>query len=86
MTSEERLTEIIGQLQAAGAGWADIARRLPEFRKLSHGRPAGRGVHRPWILLDEIDDYEAPPRLVRYENGVWFLKGTRTADIERTSP
>lgn len=86
MTSMDRVVEIIGQLQAAGAGWADVARRLPEFRKLSHGRPAGRGLHRPWLLLDEIDDYDAPPRLVRYENGVWFLKGTLTRDIEEATP
>ena len=86
MTTSDRVAEIIGQLEAAGAGWADIARKLPEFRRLSLGVPAGPGLHRPWLLLDEVDDYDAPPRLVRYENGTWFLKGARLIDIERSTP
>jgi len=77
-----RVAEIIGQLEAAGAGWADVARRLPEYHKHHLGRPSGRGLVRPWVLLDEIEDYEAPPRLVRYENGRWFLKGTLLRDLE----
>lgn len=86
MITMARVVEIIGQLEAAGAGWADIARRLPEYRKHRPGVPSGPGLTRPWLLLDEIEDYDAPPRLYRYENGVWFLPGTRTLDIERRTP
>lgn len=83
MITRARVGEIIGQLEAAGAGWADVARRLPEFQKLNRGVPSGPGLVRPWVFLaDEIEDYEAPPRLVRHENGVWFLKGTPYRDIE----
>jgi len=73
-----RVDEIRSTLAVAGAGWATIARALPEYKKHSLGVAAGIGVHRPWVLLDDwIENWDAPPRLVRHESGRWFLKGER---------
>lgn len=80
-----RVAEVCSALAAAGAGWADIARRLPEFSKLHLGQPLlGPGYVRPWVLLaGEHETYETPVRLIRHENGTWFIKGTYLHEIER---
>ena len=84
MITAGRVDEICSALTSAGAGWADIARRLPEYGKHSLGVPAGPGHHRPWVLLAEThEEHDAPVRLVRYENGVWFPKGAYLVDVER---
>lgn len=84
MITAGRVEEICSALRVAGAGWVDIARRLPEYRKHSLGIPSGIGLHRPWVLLDgEHEEHDAPVRLVRHENGVWFDKGTYLVDVER---
>lgn len=84
MITAARAAEIRSVLAVAGAGWATVARRLPEFERLSHGRPSGPGLHRPWVLLnDDIEDWDAPPRLVRFDTGHWFLKGERVIDFTR---
>lgn len=86
-TTPERMTEILTALTVAGAGWPDVARKLPEYQRHSLGIPSGPGVHRPWVLL--TDDYppywdtQTPVRLVRHETGLWFLKGsTYLRDLE----
>lgn len=84
MITAERVREICSALRVAGAGWPDIARRLPEFGRLSLGRPVGPGLVRPWVLLnEEHEEHDAPVRLVRHENGVWFPKGAYLVDVER---
>ena len=82
MITAGRVTELCSQLTAAGAGWADVARKLPEFQKLHHGRPSGPGIVRPWVLLEgPHEDHDAPVRLVRHENGRWFAKGTYLREV-----
>lgn len=79
-----RVAEVCSALADAGAGWAEVARQLPEFERLHRGRPAGRGVVRPWVLLaGQHESYDTPVRLVRYENGRWFIKGTYMREVER---
>jgi hypothetical protein len=71
-----RVDEITRELTEAKAGWPTVARRTPEIARLSYGRPLGPGMHRPWVLLnDYIEGYDAPPRLIKLEDGTWFLKG-----------
>lgn len=81
----ERVQAICSELTAAGDGWIPVARRLPEYVKHSKGRPSGRGLHRPWVLLDGSLDEGVPARLLRYETGVWFAKGEYLTDVERKS-
>lgn len=83
MITAARVAEVCSALRAAGAGWPDVARKLPEFQKLSRGIPSGPGLHRPWVLLEgPHENHESPVRLVRHENGVWFDKGTYLHEIE----
>lgn len=86
MITTARVGEIKSALAVAGAGWPTVARRLPEYERHSLGVPSGIGLHRPWVLLNEyIEDWDAPPRLVRHESGRWFLKGElRVAETEGT--
>lgn len=78
-----RVAEVCAALQAAGDGWPGVARALPEFERLHKGRPAGPGMVRPWVLLDgEHERYDAPVRLLRHENGRWFIKGTYMREVE----
>lgn len=82
MISAGRVDEVCSQLQAAGAGWATVARKLPEFERLSLGVPSGPGLVRPWVLLTgPHEDHDAPVRLLRHENGRWFPKGTYMREI-----
>jgi len=79
-----RVAEVCSALRAAGAGWPDVARHLPEFVKLHHGKPGpSKGHVRPWVLLDgPHEKHDAPVRLIRHENGTWFDKGTYLHEIE----
>lgn len=80
MITAARLTEILDELVTAGDDWPTRARKLPEFGKLSTGKPTGPGLHRPWVLLNGEHEHfdNVPVRLVMYEDGTWFLKGTVT--------
>lgn len=84
MITAVRVDEICRALTAARAGWPTVARQLPEFERLSYGKPLGPGLHRPWVLLrGEHEDFDAiPVRLVKFETGVWFMKGERIADVQ----
>lgn len=83
MITAVRVAEVCSALRAAGAGWPDVARKLPEFVRLHHGTPSGPGLVRPWVLLEgPHEKHDAPVRLIRYENGTWFLKGTYLHEIE----
>ncbi len=88
MITAVRVEEVCSALTAAGAGWTDVARRLPEYRKHSLGLAGpAPGHHRPWVLLnEEHESHESPVRLVRYENGTWFAKGAYLVDVERKQP
>lgn len=82
--SAGRFDAIIDELNAAGDDWPRVARRLPEYLRLSQGVPSGPGLVRPWVLLHGEHEYlEMPPRVIRYENGCWFHKGQYKADVER---
>lgn len=81
----KRVDEICTALTRAKAGWLNVARSLPEFDRLHYGRPFGTPGHvRPWVLLrGEHEDFDSiPVRLVRFETGVWFMKGERIADVQ----
>ena len=84
MITARRVDEICIALTRARAGWPTVARSLPELVKLSYGKPLPPGQHRPWVLLqgphEEFDGI--PVRLVRFESGVWFMKGERIADVQ----
>lgn len=84
MITAERVDEICRQLTAAKAGWVGVAQQLPEFVRLSYGRPLGPGHCRPWVLLQgPHEEYDGVPvRLVKFETGVWFMKGERIADVQ----
>lgn len=79
-----RVDAICGALMRARDGWPAVARALPEFSKLSLGKPRGIGAHRPWVLLaGEHEDFEQVPlRLVLFENGLWALKWTRVSEVQ----
>lgn len=85
VVSAARVDEILAALTAAKAGWPNVARKLPEFARLSYGKPMGTGIHRPWVLLEgQHEEFDLVPiRLVRFETGVWFMKGEYARDIER---
>lgn len=83
MITAERVTEVCSQLTAAGDSWPGVARKLPEFERLHPGRPLGPGYVRPWVLLTgPHETYDTPVRLLRHENGRWFLKGTYAREVE----
>lgn len=84
MITARRVDEVCAALTRAKAGWVGVAQQLPEFVKLSYGKPLGPGLHRPWVLLaGPHEDFDGiPVRLVRFETGVWFMKGERIADIQ----
>lgn len=71
-----RLVELETALDEAGEDWPAVARRFPEFVKLSRGRATPPGLHRPWVLLNGEQEYYrlVPVRLVRFEDG-WKMKG-----------
>lgn len=84
MITAVRVDEICTALTRAKAGWPTVARALPELARYSYGQPLGPGHHRPWVLLKgEHEDFDSiPVRLVKFETGVWFMKGERLADVQ----
>ena len=84
MITAVRVDEICRALTAAKAGWPTVAQALPELVKFSYGKPLGPGVVRPWVLLaGPHEDFDGiPVRLVRFETGVWFMKGERIAEVQ----
>lgn len=86
MITAARVEEIRAALTAAQDAWPQVAKRLPEFGRLSKGIPSGARVHRPYVYLDvEHEDHDSPVYLVQYETGVWFTLGTYTRELETHS-
>jgi hypothetical protein len=77
--TEERIAELLEQLDAAGGDWAATARGFAERNKIRPGRWQGLAWVRPAVFVAaECERFPmVPVCLLLHEDGTWFHKGTR---------
>lgn len=76
---DQRISEALTALDAAGDTWPRLARSWPDTVRVRRGRWQGQAWVRPAVVLDGEHPrfIGAPVVLLRHEDGTWFHKGTR---------
>lgn len=79
ITTQERVAEMLDQLNSAGGDWAHAVRTWPEHAKIRPGRWQGQAWIRPavFIAAEHPRFIGSPVVLLLHQDGTWFHKGTR---------